>query len=131
MAKTGKKLLFVLLACLFCAAIVAGIPAAFAAEGDDEIVYPTYTQDFSDAAAVNEDFTAGYVNALGNNTNIEQVYNDGQGDGEGHWFINAEGQLERRGDINADAGTWRAAVSGKNVILKIHFFVKYRNIVNI
>lgn len=30
MAKTGKKLLFVLLACLFCAAIVAGIPAAFA-----------------------------------------------------------------------------------------------------
>ena len=57
------------------------------------------------AAAVNEDFTAGYVNALGNNTNIEQVYNDGQGDGEGHWFINAEGQLERRGDINADAGT--------------------------
>ena len=57
------------------------------------------------SAAVNEDFTAGYVNALGNNTNIEQVYNDGQGDGEGHWFINAEGQLERRGDINADAGT--------------------------
>ena len=73
------------------------------------------------AAAVNEDFTAGYVNALGNNTNIEQVYNDGQGDGEGHWFINAEGQLERRGDINADAGTWRAAVSGKNVILKFIF----------
>lgn len=121
MAKTGKKLLFVLLACLFCAAIAAGIPAAFAAEGDDEIVYPTYTQDFSDAAAVNEDFTAGYVNALGNNTNIEQVYNDGQGDGEGHWFINAEGQLERRGDINADAGTWRAAILTYNKQLYTNF----------
>lgn len=122
MAETGKKLFFVLLACLFFSAVATGIvPVAYAAEEDGEVVYPTYEQDFSDAAEVNEDFTAGYVNALGNSTQIEQVYNDGQGEGEGHWFINADGQLERRGDIDSNAGTWRAAILTYNKQLFTNF----------
>ena len=109
--KNKLKILSVAAALALSAPLWAG---TFAFAEDETPTFPTYTQEFSSAESVNEDFDAGYVNALGNSTVPETV------DSDGHWYLE-NGTLVRRGDIEGSAGTWRAAVLTYNKQLFSNF----------
>lgn len=101
MIKSKGKIFTLAAAFALTAALAAGVFAPAAAE---EAQFPVYTQEFTSEEAVNADFFAGYVNAVGNSTVTEQVGQD-----DGHWFLK-DGILVRENSIDADAGTWRAAI---------------------
>ena len=101
MIKSKGKIFTLAAAFALTAALAAGVFAPAAAE---EAQFPVYTQEFASEEAVNADFFAGYVNAVGNSTVAEQV-----GQEDGHWFLK-DGKLVRENSIDKDAGTWRAAI---------------------
>lgn len=111
--KRHKKLAVALVSALLSTVLFTGGIVGFAEES--EVQFPTYVQDFSSVDAVNADFDAGYVGALGNSTKSEQV-----GLEDGHWFIEDE-KLVRKNDIDAAAGTWRAALLTYNKQLFTNF----------
>lgn len=111
--KRQRKLAAVLVSALLSAVLCGGVIVGYAEESEAQ--FPMYVQDFSSADAVNADFDAGYVGALGNSTKSEQV-----GQEDGHWFIE-DGKLVRKNDIDAAAGTWRAALLTYNKQLYTNF----------
>ena len=87
MIKSKGKIFTLAAAFALTAALAAGVFAPAAAE---EAQFPVYTQEFTSEEAVNADFFAGYVNAVGNSTVAEQVGQD-----DGHWFLK-DGKLARK-----------------------------------
>ena len=70
MIKSKGKIFTLAAAFALTAALTAGVFAPAAAE---EAQFPVYTQEFTSEEAVNADFFAGYVNAVGNSTVAEHV----------------------------------------------------------
>ena len=90
--KSKGKIFTLAAAFALTAALAAGVFAPAAAE---EAQFPVYTQEFASEEAVNADFFAGYVNAVGNSTVAEQV-----GQEDGHWFLK-DGKLVRLSSYSA------------------------------